>query len=345
LNTHNDLNERKIVHEDHNNITACSYSKLLNIEEATSSEVSEIPVVNVNQITTGANPQNVPTSLSSAVQAKKGNKSSRGKSKNKGGGGFNHRQFIDAALTTPMSSSRNNNSNDFKQNNPSDSNKLKISNTFVAEALLPEPVLEYSRNHSSHSPPPPPELNTDLKNTDQQEASGNNPTNLHQDTNYIAPEQKNERMTILDGENSTKTIVKEHDTKMIFNNSDSAHNSTTANSSIAFEENTCVDWNEVNVNECEVMHRPKTTNDCLEKYSDVINENSSTLPFNNKYPKSYSSAVTASVDSRNTTTFTSSKAFSVDGKNVNMKDSEIERNSETDQSGDKTEEEEFDEPD
>ena len=311
-NTHDCVNETQSLRDDQVNGEKSDDFKSINILDAKSEISSEVSNTNLNAAD-GATASNMTTSFSSVVQSKKAIKSSRGKAKNKSAWGFNHKQFIDAALNDLTSVSKQNKGNASMQNNSSDSSKLKISNTFVAEAMLPEPVLEYSRKHSSHSPPPT-QQNVDLRNTTKPikefaTLCDENDHNYHEDkiradiaSNVSVPSIKN---------------VNEHNSNVVYVNSDNEGNATKHNDDIIrYEEDASFDYHSGGI----------FGSDGSKNCRDDINEASLDLSTcNNKYQKLYSSAVIASPDPEITTDGLSSRASNIDEKPAKG----IERNKDT----------------
>ena len=259
-------------------------------------------------------PLDLPISFSSVVQAKKVNKSTRGKSKNKGGNGLNHKQYIDAALDSPVNSSKRH--NDAKQdNNTSDSpNKSKISNTFVAEAMLPEPVLEYSRAHSSHSPPPFTSESDDLKNEHSQLISSCNSSSPIESTYKNSEGEYNVQINRNVSDASSHSTIKRNDEKQIGKYSDMKNNFTPNNEqfgqihdNMEYGSGDNIEWNSTKICDNNVNEDLMKTNQCY-----------------NKYPKSYSSALISSHDGKDVNESVQSNVSIMNVKNTRENDSDIE---------------------
>ena len=218
-------------------------------------------------------------SFSSIVQEKKSNtnKASRGKSKGKGGGsGLSHRQYIDAALNDPTdnSSKQETPDNSKHSNNCSDnSNKLKISNTFMAEAMLPEPVLEYSRKHSSHSPPPTQQCVDLMATTNPLNFSVSQAENQWEEKFNPVKEIKSDSIQQLDFKAQSKVSSFEYDQSI---NTKSINHASTANDNIKHDES--------------LKNIEYTSNDMIIDSKDEDKVKSS-QECNKNFTKSYSSAV------------------------------------------------------
>ena len=255
--------------------------------------------------------QDLPISFSSVVQAKKGNKAPRGKSKSKGGNGFNHKQFIDAALNSPTPSKRHNDSKQ-QDNGPSDSNKSKISNTFIAEAMLPEPVLEYSRTHSSHSPPPTANESDDLKHVKTQQDSSCNFNNQTEDVvNHLQLENNGQS-----GRNVSRALctplIKDSTADTIFNDSDIKDNLIATNESLDPE----YDNPEYECGDSVGIHSPQEF---------IHNPNQDSMKItqcHNKIPKSYCSALVSSPDDKDINEVVSNVSI-MNVKNTILNDNDI----------------------
>ena len=320
--THGSGNENKLISDDHNVAVIGNFSRAPDTAETMSSNASEGSISNnFNTPAADSSIQNLTSSFSSVVQAKKGNKTSRGKPKSKGANGFNHKQFIDAALNDPISESKQNNSNDSTQSNCSDSSKLKISNTFVAEAMLPEPVLEYSRKHSSHSPPPT-HHNVDLKNTHPREVSLISSKNMCKGTAHSVQEEKMGQII----NTAMKDGFNEQQSNANYTNSDN-------NDSVEDDKNRNMEYNSGDIIGFGVPH---------EYIDDDMDEST---PCNNTHPKSYSSAVTASTECKNTIDIKSTRASNIDGNYVRGIKSDDERIEETIEYKSRKENEDFSEQD
>ena len=330
--THGSGNENKLISDDPNVAVIGNYSRAPDPAEIMSSSTSEAYIANnFNTPAADSSFQNLTSSFSSVVQAKKGNKTCRGKPKSKGANGFNHKQFIDAALNDPISVSKQNNSNDSRQTNGSDSSKLKISNTIVAEAMLPEPVLEYSRKHSSHSPPPT-QHNVDLKNTHPREASLTSSKNMCKGTIHSVQQEKNGKMEQLIN-TAMKESVNEQHSNFNYTNSDSKDNSAMHTDSVRDEENRNMEYNSGDIIGFDVSH----------EYTD--DDMGESTPCNIKHPKSYSSAVTASTECKNTIDVKSTRASNSDGNYVRCTKSDDEGIEETVEYKSRKEDEDFGEQD
>ena len=241
---------------------------------------------NVDTESHQSNIQNLPTSFSSVVQAKKSNKAARTKPKNKSGNnGLNHKQFIDAALNAPISSSKRQNDSQ-QQDNSSDTNKSKISNTFMAEAMLPEPVLEYSRTHSSHSPPPTVHECDDLKYEHSQQVSVTNAACPSETVIHSADWENDGQINTKDLDVSCHSSVQINDAKEMKKYGDTINNFTPTNER----------FGQVN-NNLKYDLADNSGLDTYQRYRDDTNQDSMKITqCHNKYPKSYSSALISSPD-------------------------------------------------
>ena len=218
-------------------------------------------------------------SFSSIVQEKKSNtnKASRGKSKGKGGGsGLSQKQYIDAALNdhTDHLSKQETLDNSKQCNNCSDNNnKLKISNTFMAEAMLPEPVLEYSRNHSSHSPPPTQQCVDLMATTNPLNFSVSRAENQCEEKFIPENEIKSDSIQQLDFKAQSNVSSFEYDEGI---NNKSIDHASTANDNIQYDESS--------------KNIEYTSNDIIieSKNDDKIK---ASRECNKNFTKSYSSAV------------------------------------------------------
>ena len=259
--------------------------------------------------------QDLPTSFSSVVQAKKGSKTPRAKPKNKGGNGLSNKQFIDAALNVPISSSKRHTDSQQQENNSSDTNKSKISNTFVAEAMLPEPVLEYSRTHSSHSPPPAAHESDDLRNEHSQQVPGTNVAHPSETVINTAEWQNDGQMNRRDLDEPCSSSLKKNDGKEMKHYSDTIDNFTPTNEH----------FGQVN-NDLKYELGDNSGFDTYQIYRDNTNQDSMKITqCQNKYPKSYSSALLASPDITDVNERVNSNVSIMNVKNTRDNDSNIER--------------------